>query len=143
MGLLELASGNSFWRGYDYFKESRVKSYRKIEPNLYEGSVEGGEGTIYSVTIDLDHPKKSQCNCLHAEGNRRICKHKVALYFTVFPEAANKAIEDAKAWEAEEERREEKERKEIEKYVYSLSKQELREQLLWRMLDERSRRNYW
>ena len=38
---------------------------------------------------------------------------------------------------------EEKERKEIEKYIYSLSKQELREQLLWRMLDERSRRNYW
>ena len=143
MGLLELASGNSFWRGYDYFKESRVKSYKKIEPNLYEGSVEGGEGAIYSVTIDLDHPKKSQCNCLHAEGNRRICKHKVALYFAVFPETANKAIEDAKAWEAEEERREEKERKEIEKYVYSLSKQELREQLLWRMLDERSRRNYW
>ena len=34
-------------------------------------------------------------------------------------------------------------RKEIEKYVYSLSKQELREQLLWRMLDERSHRNYW
>ena len=67
----------------------------------------------------------------------------MALYFAIFPEAANKAIEDAKAWEAEEERREEKERKEIEKYVYSLSKQELREQLLWRMLDERSRRNYW
>ena len=56
MGLLELASGNSFWRGYDYYKESRVKSYRKMEPNLYEGSVEGSEGTIYSVTINLDHP---------------------------------------------------------------------------------------
>lgn len=143
MGLLEIASGNSFWRGYDYFKESRVKSYRKMGPNLYEGSVEGSEGTVYSVAIDLDHPKKSQCNCPHAEGNRRICKYKVALYFALFPEAADKAIEDAKAWEAEEERREKKERKEIEKYVYSLSKQELREQLLWRMLDERSRRNYW
>ena len=143
MGLLEIASGNSFWRGYDYFKESRVKSYRKMGPNLYEGSVEGSEGTVYSVAIDLDHPKKSQCNCPHAEGNRRICKHKVALYIASFPEAADKAIEDAKAWEAEEERREEKERKEIEKYVYSLSKQELREQLLWRMIDERSRRNYW
>ena len=72
-----------------------------------------------------------------------MCKHKVALYFSIFPEAADKAIEDAKAWEAEEEKREEAERKEIEKYVCSLSKQELREQLLWRMIDERTRRNRW
>ena len=61
----------------------------------------------------------------------------------IIKEQADKAIEDAKAWEAEEEKREEAERKEIEKYVCSLSKQELREQLLWRMIDERTRRNRW
>ena len=143
MGLLELVSGNSFWRGYEYFKQGKVKSFRKMESNLYEGSVEGGEDIIYKVTIDLNHPKKSKCTCPHAEGSRRVCKHKVALYFSIFPEAADKAIEDAKAWEAEEEKREEAERKEIEKYVCSLSKQELREQLLWRMIDERTRRNRW
>lgn len=143
MGLLDLASGNSFWRGHEYFKEGKVKSFRKIESDLYEGTVEGGEGAVYKVTIDLNHPKKSKCNCLHAEGSRRVCKHKVALYFSIFPEEADKAIEDAKAWEAEEEKREEDERKEIEKYVYSLSKQELREQLLWRMIDERIHRNHW
>ena len=142
MGLLEIASGNSFWRGYEYYKAGNVLNCNKLEEFVYKGTVAGNANIPYEVTIDISHPKKSICNCPHAEGTRRICKHKVALYFSVFPEEADKALKEAQNWEAEQERREQEEYKEIEQYVKSLSKQELREQLLWRMIDERNRRRW-
>ena len=142
MGLLEIASGNSFWRGYDYYKVGNVKSIVKMDDNLYCGTVVGSKQTPYEVTIDLMHPKRSTCNCPHAEGTRRVCKHKVALYFSVFPEEAEKALKEAEEWASEEEKRWQKECQEIEKYVNTLSKQELREQLLWRLIDERERRRW-
>ena len=142
MGLLEIASGNSFWRGYDYFKEGKVLSKNKMDDFHYCGTVTGSRDVPYEVTIDLQHPKKSTCNCPHAEGTRRVCKHKVALYFAFFPEEADKALKEAEEWEAEEEKRIQEEYKEIEKYVYSLSKQELRDELLWRLIDERDNRGW-
>lgn len=142
MGLLEIASGNSFWRGYDYYKAGNVLRKEKINDSLYRGAVAGSQKTPYKVTIDLQHPKRSICNCPHAEGTRRVCKHKVALYFSVFPEEADRAIKEAEEWEAEEERRRQEEYQEIVQYVNSLSKQELREQLLWRLLDERENRRW-
>ena len=142
MGLLELASGDSFWRGYDYYKAQKVKSCSKTAVNNYSGLVEGSSGDLYQVTLDLNHPKKSTCTCLHADGSRRVCKHKVALYFSIFPEEAEKALADAEAWEAEEEQRREDERESIKKYVFSLSKEELRQELLWRMIEESERKNF-
>ena len=142
MGLLDIASGNSFWRGYDYFREGKVISNEKLSDSLYTGKVAGSRETPYEVTIDLEHPKRSTCSCPHAEGTRRVCKHKVALFFSFFPEEADKAIKEAEEWEAEEEQRQQEEYKEIEKYVYSLSKQQLREELLWRLIDESDRRRW-
>ena len=136
MGLLEIASGNSFWRGYDYFRASKVKMFSKISEDKYSGIVSGSEDKSYKVYLDLEHPKKSTCTCPHSDGTRRVCKHKVALYFAIFPEAADKALKDAEEWEEQEKARIEEERKEIKKYVFSLSKQELREELLWRLIDE-------
>lgn len=137
MGLLEIASGNSFWRGYDYFKEGKVLTREKLSDTLYSGTVAGSREKPYEVTIDIEHPKRSVCNCPHAEGKRRVCKHKVALYFSFFPEEADKAIKEAEEWEAEEEKREQEEFEEIKSYVYSLSKQELREELIWYLMNER------
>ena len=142
MGLLDIASGNSFWRGYDYFIDGNVLSKKQIDDFRYCGTVAGSRAEPYEVMIDLQHPKKSTCNCPHAEGTRRVCKHKVALYFSLFPEEADKAIKEEEAWEAEEEKREQEEYKEIERYVYSLTKEELRAQLLWRMIDERNHRRW-
>lgn len=142
MGLLDIASGNSFRRGYDYYKAGNVKDQRKTGDFQYSGSVLGSNDVIYEVTIDLEHPKRSTCNCLHAEVTRRVCKHKVALYFALFPEEADEAMKVAEGWEAEEEKRQQKEYKEIEKHVNSLTKQQLREELLWRMIDERERRRW-
>lgn len=143
MGLLDLASGNSFWRGYDYYEAGKVKTSRQIGELQYEGTVEGSNSSQYDVMIDLEHPKKSVCTCPHAEGSRRVCKHKVALYFSIFPDEAVKALKEAEEWEAEEEKRWEEECKDIEKYVNSLSKQELREELLWRLIDERERKRWY
>ncbi len=142
MGLLDIASGNSFWRGYDYYKDGKVISNKKLSDSLYTGLVAGSREKPYEVTINLEHPKKSRCDCLHAEGNRRVCKHKVALYFSFFPKEADKAIKEAEEWEAEEEQRQQEEYKEMEKYVYSLSMQQLRDELLWRMIEESDRRRW-
>ena len=136
MGLLNLASGNSFWRGYDYYKALMVVAVEQIAANRYQGTVKGSGKKVYEVTIDLDHPKKSTCTCPHAEGTRRICKHKVALYFSVFPEEADRALKEAEEWEAEEDKREQDRIEEIQKYVNSLSKQQLREELIQRMVNE-------
>ena len=142
MGLLDLASANSLWRGYDYYEAGSVISWEKINDNQYIGKVSGSAQNTYEVSLDLKHPKKSICNCLHAEGTRRICKHKVALFFSIFPEEAAKEIKEAEEWEAEKEKRHKEELKEIEKYVNSLSKQELREELLWRLVNERNNRRW-
>ena len=142
MGLLEIASGNSVWRGYDYYEASKVLEYERIDDRKYAGKVSGSNGEQYEVIIDIEHPKRSTCTCPHAESSRRVCKHKVALYFTIFPEEADRLLKEAEEWEAEEEKRREGEQKEIERYVKSLTKEELREQLLWRLIDERERRWY-
>lgn len=143
MGLLELASNDSFWRGYDYFKDSKVKNVKELSDDNYAGIVEGSGGNSYQVTIDVPHPKRSTCNCPHAEGTRRICKHKVALYLTVFPEEVDRVFKELEEWESQEEERREKEKEDIKKYVYSLSKQELREALLWRLIDEYDEKEDW
>ena len=122
MGLLDIASGNSFWRGYEYYKDGKVISYKKLSDSLYTGIVAGSRGKPYEVTINLEHPKRSICDCPHSEGNRRVCKHKVALYFSFFPEEADKAIKEAEEWEAEEEQRQQEEYKEMEKYAKKISK---------------------
>lgn len=40
----------------------------------------------------MEHPRKSKCNCPHADGRQVICKHMIALLFTASLEAANKHI---------------------------------------------------
>lgn len=130
MGLLDIASGKSVWRGYDYFEKKRVLSYQMINDNLVEGVVSGSNGERYNVTVDLPHAKRSTCDCPHAEGKRRICKHKVALYFTAFPDAACQFIEDLRAYEEAEEERTERLEGAVIDYVHSLKKRELEELVL-------------
>jgi hypothetical protein len=130
---------NFIEKRYDYYKNGNVKSHRQIGEYSYQGEIEGSENSVYSVMIDVEHPKRSTCNCLHAEGTRRVCKHKVALYLSIFPEEGDRVLREVEEWEAGEEQRWHDECKEIERYVNSLTKQELREQLLWRLIDERER----
>ena len=43
MGLLEICSHNSYWRGLDYFENKRVKSLKQINRYEFETDVEGTE----------------------------------------------------------------------------------------------------
>ena len=63
MGLIELASGNSAWRGMDYYENKKVISWKKSGDDTYEGEVSGSNGNTYTVHIDKAHPRRSFCNC--------------------------------------------------------------------------------
>ena len=130
MGLLECASGASVWRGYDYFKEKKVVSIEEIGDNIYSATVAGSSSEPYSVELHIDHPRKSKCNCPHADGKRIICKHLVAAYFTVLPEEADKFYAEALAYQEEEEKRKDGLSDKVCHYVWHMKKSELQDALL-------------
>lgn len=125
MGLIDIASGKSVWRGLDYYERKKVISWEKAGTSIYKGRVSGSDGQIYDVEIDKVHPKKSKCNCPFAEGRKVICKHMIALLFTAEPKLAEDFIREVEEYEAEEELREQQRYEELRRYVYSLSKAEL------------------
>lgn len=143
MGLIEIASNNSVWRGMDYYNNKKVISWKTLKKGIYEGMVCGSEGNMYTVHIDTEHPRKSACNCPFADGRRVVCKHMIALYFTAEPKVAEDFLKEVEKWEAEEEERECQHIEDMRNYVKSLSKTELQEQLLDAMLQLEERRNYW
>lgn len=130
MGLLECASGASVWRGYDYYKEKKVVSLEEIGENIFSATVLGNSSKPYSVELHIGHPRKSKCNCPHADGKRIICKHIVAAYFTVYPEEAEKFYAEAMAYQEEEEIRQEELYDKVCHYVWHMKKSELQEALL-------------
>ncbi len=140
MGLINLANGNSLWRGIEYYEVKRVLSIKKVDENIFESEVHGSNNIRYHVLIDIEHPRKSKCTCPFADGRRVICKHMVATYFTVYPQEAKRIIAEAEEYEKEDEQRQQEEYKEIEKYVNSLTKQELQQQLIYYMIEEKERR---
>lgn len=111
MGILNQARASVIWRGYEYYKNKKVINFRKESDTVFYGSVKGT--TTYDVKIDINHTvKNTYCNCPFAKNNRKICKHMVALYFTAFPNEAEKYIKNI-----EDEEKLEKERF-IEMYGY-------------------------
>lgn len=114
MGLINLASGSSLWKGIEYYQKGKVKSVKQIDENTYKSEVQGSDNKSYHVHIDIEHPRKSKCNCPFADGRRVICKHMVALYFNVRPEEAEHLIKEAEEIENEEELLFQEKYKEIE-----------------------------
>ena len=144
MGLIENSSGNSVWRGMDYYENKKVLSWDKSGNDTYDGTVSGSDGKIYSVHIDKAHPRRSVCNCAFAEGRRVVCKHMIALYFTAEPSAAEQFLEQVKEWEKEEDERVRQHYNDLRKYVNSLSKAELQERLYNALVELEERNNrYW
>ena len=144
MGLIEMASGSSVWRGMDYYERKMGCSWKKSGEEAYDGVVSGSEGNKYSVHIDKVHPRKSSCNCPFAEGRRVICKHMIALLFTAEPKTAEDFLRQVEKWEQEEKERERLHYKELREYVNSLSKKELQERLYEALVElEDIRNRYW
>ncbi len=136
MSILSIASNASAWRGYEYYNGKKVLSWEQTGEHEFQGEVAGSEKEPYRVVIDIEHPKKSTCNCPHAEGKKIVCKHKVALFFTVFPKEADGYIAEIEESEREEEEWEQERYDQIVEYVNSLSKEELRNALINALLEE-------
>lgn len=142
MGLIEIASSNSVWRGMDYYNNKKVESVEKTSATSYDGVVKGTK--LYHVHVDLEHPRKSTCTCPFADGRRVICKHMIALYFTAEPKAAKDFLKQVEEWEKEEEEEEQRHYDELRDYVNSLSKAELQQLYYDALIElEDRRRNYW
>lgn len=130
MGLINIASGNSTWRGLDYYKENKVSNYKKTSDSEYEDIVNGSNGKKYNVFMDIEHPRKSKCDCPHAKDKRIICKHIVALYFTAFPDEVDKFLKEVEEAEKEYKAYGEELYNKTIKYINSMSKNELKEALI-------------
>ena len=147
MGMLEICSNNSYWRGLDYFQNNKVKTINQTSRYEYDADVQGTE--LYHVHLDINHPKKSTCTCPHASGKSIICKHKVAAYFAAFPEEAqevvdkmNRYYEEQEKLEKEREKRLKERKKQIKEYVKSLSEAKAKKLLLDYMIEEAARYHY-
>ncbi len=124
-----MASRKSLWRGYEYFSSNNVILHTETGEGQYDGKVKGSGVMVYSVHIDLNHPRKSKCSCPFAEGRRVICKHMIALYFTVFPKEAKGLIREEEECELEEEELQEDLENSLIECIERLSKRELRDAL--------------
>lgn len=131
MGVIKSASGSSAWRGLDYYKQNKIISYKKLNDNEYTGKVKGSNNVEYDVIMNIEHPRSSKCNCPHAKDRKVVCKHIVALYFMVFPEEADKFIEDAQKAEEEYQDYQEKLYKKVVSHINSMSKKELVDALIY------------
>lgn len=80
--------------------------------------------------MDIEHPRKSTCDCPLANGKRIICKHIVATYFTIFPEEATNFEEEQNRLQEEYENEQEEEYGKVIKCLNKMSKQELIEELV-------------
>ncbi len=135
MGHLECASGASVWRGYYYYKEKKVVSLEVTGENIYSATVAGSSSEPYSVELHIDHPRKSKCNCPHADGKRIICKHIVATYFTVLPKEAERFYAETMAYQEEEEKRQEEMSDKVIEYVGKMKKADLCQSLIELLFD--------
>lgn len=128
MSLISLASSKSLWRGYEYYESKHVHFHIQNGEFEYNGKV-SGNGMSYDVHIDLNHPRKSTCNCPHANGKRIICKHMVALYFSIFPKEAEAYIAEVEAYESEQEEYAEEMDRKITDCIEKMSKKDLKQSL--------------
>lgn len=149
MGLLECASYVSICRGYDYFEKKKVRNLIRTTQQQCSAEVIGSASLPYNVFIDIVHPRKSKCNCPHADGRQVVCKHKVAVYLTAFPDEAKRIYETLIADEEEDaydewgeyddedydEVDKEEESNRVIEYICKMEKNELQQALLQVLFD--------
>ena len=130
MSLLTVSSMESRWRGYEYYRDKKVRNVKRIDDMRVQGIVSGSRKEPYTTMIDLEHLRQSYCTCPHAAGRRIVCKHMVATFFTAFPEEAEKYYEEVEKAEEEWEAYQEELADKLVKYVRSLEKKEAQDRLL-------------
>jgi uncharacterized Zn finger protein len=128
MGIISCASGDSCWRGLDYYKLKKIKNIKKISDTEYSSIVSGTED--YSVYLNLEKVRKSTCNCPLANGKRIICKHIVATYFAVVPNSAKDFEEEQNKLQEEYEEYQDELYDKVISYINKMSKKDLIEELV-------------
>lgn len=129
MSIISLASGNSCWRGLDYYKDKKVNRLYKINEFEYSSVVKGTKD--YNVYLNLGHPRKSTCDCPFANGKRIICKHIVATYFYAMPEEAVKFEEEQNKLQEEYEEYKNELYDKVIRYINKMNKKDLIEELVY------------
>ena len=137
MSIFDITSHNSLRRGFDYYESKRVSKLIKINDSDYEAVVSNSEKHEYHVCFNTKHPRKSTCTCPHAEGRMIICKHKVAVFFQIFPHEAEMFKEEIGAQEKEAEllyqihlKKQRERYEEVKAYVNQLPLETLKETLI-------------
>lgn len=130
MGILNSASGDSCWRGYQYFEDKRVSNLMTLGELSFQALVSGSRKEPYNVKIDLEHLRQSSCDCPHAAGRRVICKHMVATYFAAFPEEAKKYYADILKAEQDWEDYQIELARKLTNYIRGLKRKEAQDRLL-------------
>ncbi len=86
MKYIKSATERIIWRGYRYRLDGKVSILPdQSDKAIISAEVFGQEGAIYDVKIHTDNPFDSTCTCPYASENNRICKHKIATYFSAYP----------------------------------------------------------
>ena len=127
MGVIDLASSKSIWRGLEYYQKNKVISFEENDDGTYEGLVAGSGREDYHVHLDLTHPRKSTCDCPLASGKRIICKHIVAVSFCAKPSEADRFKNEKTVYASEEEEARARKYDRYMKMAERMSVKELRE----------------
>lgn len=130
MSILSAASSQSAYRGYEYAQAKKVLHMEQTDDGVIQGTVSGSGGSIYDVIVNVNHPRKSQCNCPHVAGRQIVCKHMVAVFFTAYPEEARQYNQDLEACWAEEEQQQQEQEERLIQYISKMKKSELQQALL-------------
>lgn len=143
MSIFDITSHNSLIRGYEYYELKHVSNLHKINDLEFEAIVLNSENQVYNVRFNTKHPRKSTCTCPHENGKMIICKHKVAVFFEIFPIEAKMFKDEINAQKMEAEMlyqmhlRKRRERyEEIKAYVEQLSLEVIKETLIDYMISE-------
>lgn len=130
MKLLNSSSYASISRGYDYAISDQVLLVDKVTDTSFDGLVRGSKEAPYNVHIDIEKIRRSTCDCPFTQGNKKICKHMIAVYFVAFPEELKKyELEVIISEQLAEDFRNEQEKR-LLKVISKFKKHELKEVLI-------------
>lgn len=129
MSIISVASGESCWRGLDYYNDKKVHNLKKINDYEFISIVHGTNN--YNIYLNVLHPRQSTCNCPLAKGKRIICKHIVATFFTAFTNEAKMFVEEQEKLQEEYLDYQAALYKKAKKYIKEMPKKDLVEELLF------------
>lgn len=129
MSIISVASGESCWRGLDYYNDKKVHNLKKINDYEFISIVHGTNN--YNIYLNVLHPRQSTCNCPLAKGKRIICKHIVATFFTAFPNEAKMFVEEQEKLQEEYLDYQAALYKKTKRYIKEMPKKDLIEELLF------------